>query len=173
MKEPQPNAREVVLLREQQCPLCEHALDSLEELSGELGFSLRQVDISEAGQELRERYRYAVPVVCASGLTLLSGRIDTDSLRVEIRRAFGPDPLAGVPPEEAEFLPALECPICEGDLESRPRAVACLRCGKEYSRLDGVLILMEVPERSTGPNLMDWVGRLIGFKLPREREKGR
>jgi hypothetical protein len=151
--------------------LCDHALDALRELSEELRFRVREVDIGEE-PALWERYRYAVPVVCASGLTLLSGRIDAGVLRAEIERAFGPDPLAGVPKEEAQFLPALECPICEGDLESRPRAVACLRCGQEYGRLDGVLLLTPVPETSTRPNLMDRIGRLIGFKL-HEPAKGR
>lgn len=171
MGQPEPEQREVTLLGEEFCPLCARAREALRALAGELHFRIREVDINlEPG--LCERYRYALPVVCAGGLPLLSGRIDPGELRAELERAWGPDPLAGVPEEEREFLPLLECPICEGDLESRPRAVACLRCGQEYPRLGGVLLLTDVPESPARPGLLDRLGKLIGFKL-REHGEGR
>lgn len=163
--------REVVLLNQRNCPLCEKASAALTALSGEMGFRVREVDVW-ADRALRDRYQYVLPVVRAAGHTLLSGRIVETELRAEIERAFGPDPLADIPPEEEMFLPALECPVCEGELESRLRAVACLRCGAEYPRIGGVLMLMDRPEEPGRSGLMDRLGALIGFEL-RETRKGR
>lgn len=119
----------------------------------------------ESDPELEKRYRYSFPVVCAGGVPVLSGIVEASALRCELQRAFGPDPLAGVPADEAEFLRALDCPVCAGDLESRPRAVVCLRCGKEYERREGVLLLTEAPERRAWLPLLEWAGRLLSFKL--------
>jgi glutaredoxin len=161
--------REVVLLNQRNCPLCEDARAALSALSGEMGFAVREVDV-RADPALRERYRDVLPVVRAGGYSLLSGRIAEAELRAELERAFGPDPRADVPPEEEMFLPALECPVCEGDLESRPRAVACLRCGAEYPRIGGVLMLMDRPEEPGRLGLLDRLGRLIGFELREARK---
>lgn len=136
----------------------------LEALAPELGFHVRSLDLAE-DPVLAARYRHAAPVVRARGITLLSGVMDTDGLRTEIVRAFGPHPLRDVPEREEEFLALLECPICAGDLESRPRAVSCLRCGKEYSREQGVLMLMDLPERESRLSILRWLGRLISFRL--------
>lgn len=171
MNDPGTRAREVTLLRERTCPLCEDALQALVQLQEELDFELREVDVG-SDSKLHERYQYVVPVVCANGLTLLSGRIALSDLRVEIHRAFGPDPLAGVPDEEVEFLSLLECPICEGELESRPRAVACLRCGKEYERRNGVLLLLDAPEPRSRLRLLDRLGKLISFRMKVPDKRG-
>ena len=164
MVAPVPASREVMLIRKQECRLCDVAREALSELAPEMGFRVHEIDIGEDAT-LAELYRHAVPVVRASGLTLLSGRMDAESLRQELTGAFGPDPLAGVPEHEPEFLAVLECPVCGGTLESRPRAVACLYCGHEYHRDHGVLILMAEPERPSRLRIMDWIGSLIGFRL--------
>lgn len=164
MIDAQAAKREVTLVGEHNCPLCDSARNELLSLREELQFQLRELDADD-DPTLRERYRYVLPVVCAGGMALLSGRFSTDDLCSELRRAFGPDPLKGVPVEEEQFLPLLECPVCEGDLESRPRAVACLRCNREYGRVDGVLLLMAAPEIEPRFGLLDRLGRLIGFKL--------
>ena len=156
--------REVVLIRKQDCRLCDVAREALSQLAAEMGFRVYEIDIGEDAT-LAELYRHAVPVVRANGLTLLSGRMDVETLQQELDRAFGPNPLAGVPEDEPEFLAVLECPACGGSLESRPRAVACLYCGREYQRDQGVLILMAEPERPSRLRIMDWVGSLIGFRL--------
>ncbi len=156
--------REVTLLGERNCPVCDDAREALFSLSEELQFCVRMLDADEE-PVLRERYGYVLPVVCVGGSSLLSGRFSTDELRGELQRAFGPDPFRGVPAEEEQFLPLLECPVCEGDLESRPRAVACLRCNREYGRLDGVLLLMDAPETIPRFGLLDRLGRAISFKL--------
>lgn len=171
MNKPATSGREVILLRETTCPLCEDVRDALLEMQDDLHFHLREVDVS-SDPLLHRRYQYSVPVVCANGLTLLSGRIAPDDLRAEIERAFGPDPLAETPEDEEEFLPLLECPICEGDLESRPRAVVCLRCGKEYERRSGVLLLLDPPEPRSRLRLMARLGRMISFKLEQPRKRG-
>ncbi len=171
MNEPVTSGREVILLRETTCPLCEDVRDALLEMRDDLQFRLREVDVS-SDPSLYRRYQYVVPVVCANGLTLLSGRIAPDDMRTEIERAFGPNPLAETPEDEEEFLRLLECPICEGDLESRPRAVACLRCGKEYERRDGVLLLLDPPEPPSRLRLMARLARIISFKLERPKKRG-
>ncbi len=164
MIDAQAAVREVTLVGERNCPLCDDALQELRSLTGELRFHLRELDAAET-PALRERYQYVLPVVRVGEMALLSGRFSTDDLRRELLRAFGPDPLKGVPAEEGQFLPLLECPVCEGDLESRPRAVACLRCNREYCRLDGVLMLMDAPETEPRFGLLDRLCRLISFKL--------
>lgn len=164
MIDAQAATREVTLVGEHNCPLCDSARDELHSLREELQFQLRELDADDE-PALRERYQYVLPVVCVGGMALLSGRFSTKDLYSELRRAFGPDPLKGVPAEEEQFLPLLECPVCEGDLESRPRAVACLRCNREYARVDGVLLLMAAPEIEPRFGLLDRLGRLIGFKL--------
>lgn len=156
--------REVTLVGERNCPLCDDARQGLRSLTGELRFHLRELDAAD-DPALRERYQYVLPVVRVGEMALLSGRFSTDDLRGELLRAFGHEPLQGVPAEEGQFLPLLECPVCEGDLESRPRAVACLRCNREYGRIDGVLILMDVPETEPRFGPLDRLGRLISFKL--------
>ncbi len=156
--------REVVLITKRSCHLCDVTREQLRSLAPRLQLTVRELDVADH-PDLEERYRFSVPVVRANGLTLLSGRITEPELVRELTRAFGPEPTRGVPPNEEEFLRALECPICGGDLESRPRAVVCLRCGQEYPRRDGVLMLMAPVEKPSGLGIMDRVGRLIGFKL--------
>lgn len=164
------DTREVILIVKQDCSLCDDARAVVSSLTAEMGLAVREVDLVD-DPESCERYQYAVPVVCANGLPLLSGHINKADLRQEVERAFGRDPLAGVPSEEPEFLPVLRCPVCDGHLQSRPRAVACLRCGKEYERRDGVLMLMAAPEREPRVGIMDWIGRLLEFRLEGQGER--
>ncbi|MDQ3855445.1 MAG: glutaredoxin family protein [Chloroflexota bacterium] len=150
--------------------MCDLALEHLHQLASELRFEVRVLDIADH-PGIAERYRDVVPVVQAGGLTLLSGRFGVDELRHELERAFGPNPLRGVPVEEGHFLHVLCCPSCDGPLESRPRAVACLRCGREYERRGGVLMLQVEPERESHWGPMDLLGRLLQFRLG-SREEG-
>ncbi len=157
-------AREVELLIKQGCSLCGQVRAALDSLAPELGFQVSDLDIG-AEPELAGRYGSVVPVVRVAGMPLLSGRMGSEEFRRELKRAFGPNPRAGIPPEEEQFLPVLHCPVCEGPLESRPRAVACLSCGKEYERRNGVLHLMAEPEEPGRPGILDWVLKIISFKL--------
>lgn len=156
--------RTVTMLGKPGCHLCDEARSILVRLSHELEFELREVNILD-DPPLRQRYQYAIPVVLVKGIPLLSGRIAELDARGEIKRAFGPEPLAEVPADEAMFLHTLQCPICKGELESRPRAVACLRCGHEFSRREGVLMLTTTPEPKAGNGVLDRLVKLIGFRL--------
>ncbi|MEJ7655225.1 MAG: glutaredoxin family protein, partial [Chloroflexia bacterium] len=95
--------RAVLLLTRRDCPQCEAARSRLHELAAEMGFEVRETAL-ESDPALNERYGAVAPVVRVGGLTLLSGEIEREELRAEIERAFGPAPLADVPPEEEEFL---------------------------------------------------------------------
>lgn len=163
-----PRTRHVTVLGEPGCPLCAQAGEILQRLAPALGVTVRRVELAPESQQW-ERYRYVAPVICADGVPVLSGRIEERELREELERVFGSDAPPEVPPDEGKFLRLLECPICEGKLEGRPRAVACLRCGREYARHGGVLLLVDTPEPEGPPGFLDRIGAAIGFKLEGQR----
>ena len=158
---------EVELLVGEPCLACASVRAALRALAGDLAISVREVAVEEH-PDLRGRYGLVLPVVRVEGRAVLSGDITAEELRAELVRALGPAPLGGMQPEEALFLPVLHCPACEGPLEGRPRAVACLACNREYERRDGVLHLMTEPEEPSGRGVLDWVLKVISFRLPPE-----
>ena len=55
-------AADVVVYHAPDCHLCQRALRTVRELRGELGFALREVDVT-GDPELEARYRELLPVV--------------------------------------------------------------------------------------------------------------
>jgi glutaredoxin len=70
------------------CHLCERARATLEELQGELGFRLEEVDIGGV-PALEERYREWLPVVEIGGERAFVYFVDADSFRRKLARAGG------------------------------------------------------------------------------------
>ena len=62
------------------CHLCERARDELGALSAELGFAVREVDISGV-PELERRYREWIPVVEVDGERVSVYRVEEAELR--------------------------------------------------------------------------------------------
>lgn len=142
--------------------LCLHA--HLTRLAPELGFVLDSSH-GAADPELFRRYRRVLPTVFANGIPITSGVVAVDDLYRELVKALGPDPWHGVPREEPEFLPLLECPRCAGDLEGRPAGVCCLACGHLYERVEGVLLLSANPRVRASGGALDRLGRMLWFPL--------
>jgi glutaredoxin len=69
-----------VLYVARDCHLCERARDDLAPLRAELGFELREVDIT-GDPELERRYRAWLPVVEAGGEQVSVYRVEADALR--------------------------------------------------------------------------------------------
>jgi len=62
------------------CPLCEEAMELLEEARKEVDFELETVNIYE-NQELFDRYRYRVPVIRRGDADVLELKFTLDELR--------------------------------------------------------------------------------------------
>jgi hypothetical protein len=69
------------------CHLCEEAIAQLRRLQGELGFELRELDIS-AEESLHRAYFDRIPVICLDGEELCEYFLDETLLRerLESRR---------------------------------------------------------------------------------------
>jgi glutaredoxin len=62
------------------CPLCEEALELIEELRHDLTFDLEIVNIYES-QQLFDRYRYRVPVIRRGGADVIELKFTLDELK--------------------------------------------------------------------------------------------
>jgi glutaredoxin len=77
---------EVVVYHAQGCHLCERALGQVREVQAELGFPLREVDITgDAG--LEAEYREWLPVVEIDGRRRFTYHVHVDSLRQAVAQA--------------------------------------------------------------------------------------
>jgi glutaredoxin len=78
--------KEVVLYHAEDCHLCEQARRVVHALREELGFELREVDIS-GDPELEARYREWLPVVEIDGERAFVYHVDPDGFRRRWHRA--------------------------------------------------------------------------------------
>lgn len=78
---------QVTLYSKAECPLCDEALEALEELAAEYGFRIQKVDITR-DEQLYARFHEVVPVVDVEG-TLLFAPIDPRELRQVVEAALG------------------------------------------------------------------------------------
>ncbi len=70
----------VTLYGRKQCSLCDTARAVLDRVRAELPFELEVVDI-DSDPEVRERYRYDIPVVAVDGEQFCVHRVDERALR--------------------------------------------------------------------------------------------
>ena len=77
---------EVVVYHAAGCHLCERALEVVEELRQELGFGLREVDIT-GDPALEAEYREWLPVVEIDGRRRFTYHVHPDSLRRAVAQA--------------------------------------------------------------------------------------
>jgi glutaredoxin len=81
--------RRLTLYTGRHCPLCDEALELLERLGPELGFTVDAIDIA-TDRELLRRYRHDIPVLALDGEVLLSAPLeDGEVRRVLARRLAG------------------------------------------------------------------------------------
>jgi glutaredoxin len=62
------------------CPLCEEAIELLDEVRPEIDFDLETINILET-QELFDRYRYRVPVIRRGELDVLELKFTLEDLK--------------------------------------------------------------------------------------------
>ena len=77
--------RDVTLYRAEGCHLCERARETIGVLREELGFRLREVDIT-GDAELEARYREWLPVVEIDGERAFVYHVDADGFRRKLLR---------------------------------------------------------------------------------------
>jgi glutaredoxin len=77
---------EVVIYHAQACHLCERALAQVRALQAELGFSLREVDIT-GDDALEAEYREWLPVVEIDGRRRFTYHVHVDSFREAVAQA--------------------------------------------------------------------------------------
>lgn len=70
----------LVLYGRTYCHLCDEMLQHLEQLQGEMGFSLRVVDVDE-NADLEARFGERVPVLMAGEREICHYRLDQQALR--------------------------------------------------------------------------------------------
>ena len=66
------------------CHLCDEVRSRLEELQGEHGYEIREIDITRDA-ELFARYRYEIPVLWRDGIEVARGRISDRELVLALR----------------------------------------------------------------------------------------
>lgn len=81
-------ATTIVLYTKKDCPLCDEAKESIETLSYDYDFVIRERDIYEE-DELIERYGLMIPVVEIDGKEVDYGKIDLFSLSNRLQRKKG------------------------------------------------------------------------------------
>jgi len=77
---------EVVIYHAQDCHLCERALAQVRALQAELGFSLREVDIT-GDDALEAEYREWLPVVEIDGRRRFTYHVHVESFREAVAQA--------------------------------------------------------------------------------------
>jgi glutaredoxin len=80
-----PRDHQVTLLTRVGCHLCETAEQLLRQMSGELGFAYREVDV-DASEVLRNEYSDRVPVILLDGKEHGYWRVEEARLRKALRR---------------------------------------------------------------------------------------
>jgi glutaredoxin len=81
-------SREVTLYTRRQCGLCDETAAALRALSGELRFTIVEVDI-DTDAALRERYNDVVPVVAVGERVIAQAPVDEGALRSLLGEALG------------------------------------------------------------------------------------
>lgn len=69
----------LILYSKPGCHLCDEARDLLEELRGERGFEIEEIDITR-DEALFALYRHEIPVIVRDGVVLARGRITEHEL---------------------------------------------------------------------------------------------
>jgi glutaredoxin len=80
-----PTDHQVTLVTRTGCHLCEVAEQSLRDLSAELGFAYREVDV-DASQVLRDEYSDRVPVILVDGKEHGYWKVEEARLRKALAR---------------------------------------------------------------------------------------
>jgi thiol-disulfide isomerase/thioredoxin len=78
---------QVTLYGKTECPLCDEALEILEELAAEYRFRIQKVDITQ-DEQLYARFHEVIPVIEVEG-TWLFAPIDPRQLRQVVEAALG------------------------------------------------------------------------------------
>jgi glutaredoxin len=81
--------RVITVYSKPDCHLCEDALELLRELQGELGFELRELDITRE-PALHRAYFERIPVVELDGEELFEYFVDAPRLRARLAAPGGP-----------------------------------------------------------------------------------
>ena len=77
----------VTLYTRAECHLCDEARSLLDTLAQDLAFAVEAVDI-DGDRELRNRYRYAVPVVAVAGEEVARAPIRAAALEAALRERY-------------------------------------------------------------------------------------
>ena len=77
---------EVAIYHAEGCHLCERALEQVRQLRDELGYTLREVDITGDG-DLEARYREWIPVVELGGRRIFTYYVHADAMRRAVAQA--------------------------------------------------------------------------------------
>ena len=77
----------VTLYTRPDCPLCDQARALLDALADDLGFAVEAVDI-DRDRGLRNRYRYAIPVVAVGGEEVARAPIRAAALEAALRERY-------------------------------------------------------------------------------------
>ena len=77
---------EVVVYHAENCHLCERALEQARQLQDELGYTLREVDIT-GDEELESRFREWIPVIEIDGRTRFTYFLQPDAFRRAVAQA--------------------------------------------------------------------------------------
>ncbi len=77
----------VTLYGKADCPLCDEALEALEELAAEFGFGIEKVDITR-DEQLYARFQHVIPVIDVEGMFLFAP-ISLHELRQVVETALG------------------------------------------------------------------------------------
>lgn len=86
--------RRLTLYTGRHCPLCDEALEMLERLGPELGFTVDEVDIA-TDRGLLRRYRHEIPVLALDGEALLSAPLEEREVRRVLARRLAGRPGPG------------------------------------------------------------------------------
>jgi glutaredoxin len=81
-----PEPPQVVVYHAQGCHLCDRALEQLRALKAELGFSLREVDIT-GDEALEAEYREWLPVVEIDGRRRFTYHVQPEAFRRAVAQA--------------------------------------------------------------------------------------
>lgn len=89
--------RRLTLYTGRHCPLCDQALELLERLGPELGFTVDEVDIA-MDPALLQRYRHDIPVLALDGEALLSAPLEEGEVRRVLARRLAERTASGKDP---------------------------------------------------------------------------
>jgi len=72
--------QEIIVYTKKGCPLCDEAIEALEELKKEFKFKIKEVDIYK-DDELLEKYQLMIPVIEMDNEMIAYGKIEKNFLR--------------------------------------------------------------------------------------------